>query len=71
LNHPNQQSASQLRKHLADIFALILALLGFVSSALVTQGVFEGVPHIEDEIAYVWQAKVWEHARGSIRFWQA
>jgi len=28
-----------------------------LSSALVTQRVFEGIPHIEDEIAYVWQAK--------------
>ena len=31
--------------------------MGFLASALVTQRVFEGIPHIEDEIAYVWQAK--------------
>jgi len=41
----------------ADFIALFLTLLGFVASALVTQRVFEGIPHIEDEIAYVWQAK--------------
>jgi hypothetical protein len=44
-------------KQRADIFALILALAGFLASAFVTQRVFEGIPHIEDEIAYVWQAK--------------
>ena len=44
-------------KHRADIFALILALAGFLASAIVTQRVFEAIPHIEDEIAYVWQAK--------------
>jgi hypothetical protein len=46
-----------LREHLGDIFAFFLALLGFLASALVTQRIFEGIPHIEDEIAYVWQAK--------------
>ena len=44
-------------KHRADIFALFLALAGFLASALVTQRIFEAIPHIEDEIAYVWQAK--------------
>ncbi|OGO27123.1 MAG: hypothetical protein A2136_11005 [Chloroflexi bacterium RBG_16_54_11] len=28
-----------------------------ISSAWVTQRVFEGIPHIEDEVAYVWQAR--------------
>lgn len=46
-----------LRKHRADLFALLLAVAGFLASALVTQRVFEAIPHIEDEIAYVWQAK--------------
>jgi len=45
-------------KHRADMFALFLALAGFLASAFVTQRIFEGIPHIEDEIAYVWQAKV-------------
>ena len=44
-------------EHRADIFALFLALAGFLASAFVTQRVFEGIPHIEDEIAYVWQAE--------------
>ncbi len=46
-----------IRSHRADLFALLLAIAGFLTSALVTQRVFEGVPHIEDEVAYVWQAK--------------
>lgn len=44
-------------RHRADILALLFAIAGFLASALVTQRVFEGIPHIEDEIAYVWQAK--------------
>lgn len=35
----------------------MLALAGFIVSAVVTQRVFEAIPHIEDEVAYVWQAK--------------
>jgi len=58
LNNIHLNSSHSFRKHLADILALFLALLGFLASALVTQRVFEGIPHIEDEIAYVWQAKV-------------
>lgn len=41
-----------------DFLALVFSLLAVVASALVTQGVFEGIPHIEDEVAYVWQAKL-------------
>jgi hypothetical protein len=51
------KTSEQIRRHTADLIALILAIVGFLGSALVTQRVFEGVPHIEDEIAYVWQAK--------------
>ena len=58
MNNIHLNSSHSFRKHLADILALFLALLGFLASALVTQRVFEGIPHIEDEIAYVWQAKV-------------
>jgi hypothetical protein len=45
------------RKTWADLLALFLSILGFIGSSLVTQDIFEGIPHIEDEIAYVWQAK--------------
>ena len=46
-----------MMRRLADLLALLLSLAGFLASALATQRVFEGVPHIEDEVAYVWQAK--------------
>jgi hypothetical protein len=57
LTRPNLLYRNLLRRHAADLAALLLALVGFLASALVTQRIFEGVPHIEDEIAYVWQAK--------------
>ncbi len=46
-----------IRAHRADIIACLIAIAGFFASALVTQRVFEAIPHIEDEVAYVWQAK--------------
>jgi hypothetical protein len=41
-----------------DRFAILLSLLGVLASALVADLVFERMPHIEDEIAYVWQARL-------------
>jgi hypothetical protein len=41
----------------ADWFALFLAALAVLAAYLVTALVFENMPHIEDEIAYVWQAE--------------
>jgi 4-amino-4-deoxy-L-arabinose transferase-like glycosyltransferase len=57
LNSSRSISTHLIRAYHSDLIALILALFGFLSSALVTQRVFEAVPHIEDEVAYVWQAK--------------
>ena len=48
----------------ADRLALLLSLLGILAALLVTQFIFEGLPHIEDELAYAWQAKV--IARGQL-----
>jgi hypothetical protein len=42
----------------ADRIAILLSLLGFAAAAFVSQRIYEGLPHIEDEMAYVWQAKV-------------
>ncbi len=52
-----------IHTHRADLIAFILAFLGFLGSALVTQRVFEAVPHIEDEVAYIWQAKALVEAK--------
>jgi hypothetical protein len=46
-----------MHKSWADFLALLLVIIGFLASSLVTQNIFEAIPHIEDEIAYVWQAK--------------
>jgi hypothetical protein len=48
----------------ADRIALILSLIGVLVTYIVTMRVFEAVPHIEDEIAYVWQAQA--AARGRL-----
>jgi hypothetical protein len=42
----------------ADGLALVLALTAALASALVTDRVFERIPHIEDEFANLWQAEV-------------
>lgn len=41
----------------ADRIALVLSLLTILVTYFVTERYFEGIPHIEDEIAYVWQAR--------------
>lgn len=46
------------RQRLSDRLALLLSLLAVVAGALVTERIFEGLPHFEDEFAYTWQAKV-------------
>ncbi len=42
----------------ADKIALVLALLAVAASAWVALQIFEGLPHLEDEFAYLWQAQV-------------
>lgn len=57
MNRPKSIIHPHIHKHQADILAFLLAIAGFLASAIVTQRVFETVPHIEDEFAYVWQAR--------------
>ncbi|MFZ3078370.1 MAG: STT3 domain-containing protein [Bellilinea sp.] len=40
-----------------DRIALVLAFFSLIAVFWVTQQVFEGLPHIEDEYAYIWQAQ--------------
>jgi 4-amino-4-deoxy-L-arabinose transferase-like glycosyltransferase len=49
-----------------DQLAVILSLLAIFLAALVTQFIFEGVPHLEDEVAYVWQARLLAEGKLSI-----
>ena len=41
----------------SDRIAVIISLLAVLAGYMVTERVFEGIAHIEDEIAYVWQAR--------------
>ena len=43
---------------LVDWLAVALSLAGVLAAAWVSQHIFEGIPHVEDEIAYVWQANL-------------
>ncbi len=46
-----------------DWIALILSLIGIAAASLVADRVFERMPHIEDEMAYVWQAQVFAQGK--------
>jgi hypothetical protein len=50
----------------ADIAAFILSITGFILSLLVSTQVFEAIPHIEDEMAYTWQAKLYAGGQTTI-----
>lgn len=41
----------------SDRIAVLISLLGVLAAYLVTGRVFEGIAHLEDEMAYVWQAR--------------
>lgn len=47
-----------------DRYALFLSLLAILAAYFVAERVFERIPHLEDEMAYVWQARV--YARGQV-----
>jgi len=48
----------------ADKIAFIISILAVFAAAWISFNIFEGIPHLEDEFAYVWQAKV--IARGEL-----
>jgi hypothetical protein len=45
-------------RSLFDRLALLLSLAAVVAGAVVTERIFERLPHFEDEFAYAWQAQV-------------
>jgi hypothetical protein len=49
-----------------DQLAIFLSLLAIFLAALVTQSIFEGLPHLEDELAYAWQARLLAEGQLSI-----
>ena len=59
------------------LLALLLVLFSFFMTALVSDRVFEHVPHLEDEVAYLFEAKLLTHGQTVIPsptparpFWQ-
>lgn len=46
-----------------DRLALALSLAAVVAGGLVTWGIFDGLPHLEDEFANLWQAEVMADGR--------
>lgn len=42
----------------ANWAGLLISLLGVLAAWLVSSRIYEDIPHLEDEIAYVWQARV-------------
>lgn len=41
-----------------DWIALGLSIVAFFTAVFVSNDIYEGIPHIEDEITYVWQARL-------------
>jgi len=50
----------------ADQLAIFLSLLAILLAGLVTYYIFEGIPHLEDELAYVWQGRLLAEGKLSI-----
>jgi len=42
----------------ADKIALLISILAVIATAWISFSIFEGIAHLEDEFAYVWQAQV-------------
>lgn len=49
--------------HYHHLLAIGLAFFAFFMSALVSRTVFERLPHLEDEMAYLFQAKIFERGQ--------
>ena len=47
-----------MKPHRQTIIALLLSLAAVFLTTVVSARVFENIPHLEDEIAYVWQARL-------------
>ena len=45
------------RLSITDSAALVLSGIAVIAAWLVADRIYERVPHIEDEVAYVWEAK--------------
>ncbi len=46
--------------------ALGFGLAGLVAAAAICLGPLQGIPHVQDDVAYVWQAKIFALARAAV-----
>ena len=49
-----------------DRTALLLSFFAVLAAFWVSQHIFEGIPHLEDEMAYLWQARVYAQGKLSL-----
>ena len=49
---------TNMTQHLHHQLALLLAFFAFASAGLLSDRVFEHLPHLEDEVAYLYQARI-------------
>ena len=59
----NPQSAIRSMQYLTRFAPLLFALAGTAAAAAVALGPLEGIPHVQDDVAYLWQAKVFALGR--------
>ena len=71
----NTSNSSRFGYH--HLLALLLVLFSFFMTALVSDRVFEHLPHLEDEVAYLFEAKLLAHGQSVMAsptparpFWQ-
>lgn len=57
-SHPKASKRPNMDLSRPNQLALLLAFIAVLSAYFVSENVFERIPHLEDEIAYVWQANV-------------
>jgi len=61
---PRAPAVSLVHLDLANRIALLLSIIATLAAFLVADDIFEHLPHLEDEMAYLWQARVF--AKGQI-----
>ncbi len=56
-------SSQLLRRHISVFILIAICLIAFITITILSDQIFEHVPHSEDEVAYLFQAKVFAQNR--------
>jgi hypothetical protein len=51
-------NSNQSKRHFQQWLVILLVFFAFASSALISRDIFHRLPHLEDEVAYLFQARV-------------